>query len=727
MKISHFGRRVSYSSAFSLCLFSGAPAVAELEEIIVTAQFRTQNLQEVPVAVRAFSATEIVDAGISSSQDFVDLTPNLALDDSFTYGNTFISIRGVSQINNADSPVAIIVDGVPQNNQKQFKMQLFDIERIEVLRGPQGSLYGRNAIGGAINIVSKKPTNELEGSVGATFGNGGLQEYTGAISGPILADTLAFRLAGSYLERDGLIDNTFLGTEADFVDEDYAVRGALMFTPSESLSIDLRLATAEFEAGSSYDVITDAQFNPTYRSGDANSFFDPDENFLGVTEGEFDEATLKVDWDMDFATLTLITGYTDLSENYQADLDFSNPEGLGGFQGVFGEVRQSQDLDVELLSQEIRLTSNESSNLTWVAGAFYIQTDRELQTLAGCDDDPACAAFLEVAFGLDFTPDDDFVFINRREDNDNTAWALFGQAEYSVSDKLTFQFGLRYDEDDREQTDLNAGGKSTATYDAWQPKLGLVYDFSEDMMGYATYSTGFRSGGFNAPGLQLPEFEDEFLQNYEAGLKSELLEGRLVLNTAVFWSQSDDYQFFFVDAASAAQFIGNLEEVEILGLDADFRFLASDAFEIYGGVGLADTEINEVGRVTSDALIASGVDITRVEGSRAPKNTPVTFNLGGQFTANVSSQISLIARVDYEHRGKRYWQVDNIDVQDELNLVNARLGLNGESWAVTVWGRNLTDEEYYTDFNPAEFSGSLTDIGFPAQPRTYGVDLSYVF
>ncbi|MFK8048193.1 MAG: TonB-dependent receptor [Halioglobus sp.] len=711
----------------SLLLANAVSSQQVLEEIVVTAQLRAQNLQEVPVAITAFSEADITNAGIANTQDFINLTPNVSLDDSFTYGNTFVSIRGVSQINNADSPVAIVIDGVPQNNQKQFKMQLFDIERIEVLKGPQGSLYGRNAIGGAINIVSKKPTEEVEGFLGVKVGNGGLLNLSGAASGTLIENKLAVRLAGTYLDRDGLIENRFLNTEVDFVDEDYSVRANFLYTPIEDLAIDFRIATSEFEAGGLYDVVTTSQFNPAYRSGDANTFFSPDSNNLGRTLGETDELTLKADWDLGNVVFTAITGYTDLSENYTGDLDFSNPTALGGFQGVFGEVRQLQNLDVELLSQEFRLVSDSDSALQWIVGAFYIETDRQLETIAGCDDDPACASFLELAFGLPLTPPADFAFINRNELNDNKAWSVFGQLDYEISERLTVQFGLRYDKDEREQEDVNGGARLEDDFDAVQPKISISYSFSDNALGYATYSTGFRSGGFNAPGLGLSQFEDEYLQNLEFGSKTTLLDGRLLLNAAVFFSKSDDYQFFFVDAVSAAQFIGNLEEVEIYGLDADFKYLAATGLEIFGGVGFTETDIEEVGSITSTALAASGVDVSRIPGSRAPKNTPVTFNVGAQYRTDLTDIWALRARFDLEHRGKKYWQVDNLDVQDSLNLLGARIGLESESWSVVVWGENLTDEEYYTDYNPAEFSGSATDIGFPSQPRSYGVDVRFNF
>ena len=207
-----FKEKLAVLAALGICF----PAAAHgqsilLEEIVVTAQLREQSLQEVPIAMTAYSEADIADAGIGNTQDFINLTPNLSLDDSFTYGNTFVSIRGVSQINNADSPVAIVVDGVPQNNQKQFKMQLVDIERIEVLKGPQGSLYGRNAIGGAINIVSKRPSDKVDGFVGVTVGNGGLFNISGAVGGTLVEDELTVRLAGTYLDCAGSIPMRQIG------------------------------------------------------------------------------------------------------------------------------------------------------------------------------------------------------------------------------------------------------------------------------------------------------------------------------------------------------------------------------------------------------------------------------------------------------------------------------------------------------------------------------------
>ena len=229
-----YGKTTKTSLMFSTMLLSCAvifPAAAyaqeaededdafELETIIVTAQRRSENLQEVPAQVTAFTAQTIKNANIKSTQDFINLTPNVSLDSSDTYNNTFIVVRGVTQINNADAPVAIIIDGVPQNNQKQFNQNLFDIERIEVLKGPQGALYGRNAIGGAINIVTKSPTDELTGFLNASYGRGDAINLSAGISGPIVEDKASFRLAGNYVQDDGRITNTFANVNQDFIDQ----------------------------------------------------------------------------------------------------------------------------------------------------------------------------------------------------------------------------------------------------------------------------------------------------------------------------------------------------------------------------------------------------------------------------------------------------------------------------------------------------------------------------
>lgn len=687
-----------------------------LETVTVTAQFRDQQLQDVPNSIVAFTAQDIEDAGIRSTEDFIALTPNVSFDNSFTYLNSFVVVRGVTQINNADSPVAIIVDGVPQNNQKQFKMPLFDVEQIEVLKGPQGSLYGRNAIGGAINIVTRQPTNEIEGFVSGGLSNGSGYRMEGGISGPVIKDQLMFRLSGSYYETDGLIENAYLGRTVDTVDHDYSIRGKLAYTPNSAFSLDLRVAYTDARAGAAYDAVVNSQLNPDFRSGnDSNDIFAPASNLAGITEADILDLSGKASLDMGFATATYILGYTDLTETYRSDLDFSNPD-QPTF-GPFGQLGQGQNLSLDLLSQELRFVSPDERAFRWIAGAYYLETDRSLLT----------RGFLDLTGSVDQF-DTGIAIIDRSEDNDNTAWALFGQAEFDLNDRTVLQLGARYDEDERNQTQGAAGPVRTRIFSAFQPKITLSYDILPDILGYATYSTGFRSGGFNAPGVVLDSFGDETLTNYEAGLKTGFAGGNGTLNIAAFASESEGFQFFFVDASTVSQIISNLDKVDLRGFDADFRYRVSESFTLSGGVGYTDSEIRSIGNAQLESyLTASGVDTDAVIGSRSPKTTDWSVSLSGQYVRPVSSGLDAVLRADYEYQGNKYWQIDNLDVRDPVNLLSLRFSLESEVWSASLWGKNILDEEYYADFNPAEYAGAPFDLGSQARPATYGVDFKYRF
>lgn len=728
-KISILGRSVSYI-AISTAVFSTAIAQetnnsedenVDDNTIVVTAQLREQVLQDVPTAITAFDAKAIEDAGIKTTEDFVGLTPNLTFDDSFTYLNSFVVARGVTQVNNADSPVAIIVDGIPQNNQKQLKQSLFDVEQIEVLKGPQGSLFGRNAIGGAISITTKQPTNDFEGFVGGGISNGTGYRAEAGLSGPIVKDRVLFRVAGSYYETDGVIENIFLNDDVDFVDHDVSVRGKFTFLPTDNFTIDIRASYNDVVAGSSYDTIVNNTANtpgvPLFRDGGPNDVFAPTSDFRGFTDATVVDLSGKADLELPFATLTYITGYTDLREDYRADLDFSNPTQPSG---IFGGLNlgQAQDLDVELFSQELRLVSPDNQPFRWIIGGYYLNTQRDLQTRVIIDVDQTVEQF-----------DNGTILVNRVENNNNNAYAVFGQIEYDFTDRLTLQLGARYDSDERNQIDpTTAGSDRSETFSSFQPKATISYKASDDILAYATYSTGFRSGGFNGPGVILPGFDEEELTNFEIGLKTQFADNRVTLNLSAFQSESEGFQFFFVDVTTGQQIISNLDEVDIFGFEAELNFRASDMFSFNAAVGHTNSEIQSIGNPDLETfLTGAGVNTANIIGSRSPKTTDWTANLGGQFTAPISNNMDLLLRADYEYSGNKYWQVDNLDVRDPVHLVNLRGAIESETWALSLWVRNLLDEEYFADFNPAEFAGGGFDLGFQARPRTYGVDLKIRF
>ncbi|MFC7335053.1 TonB-dependent receptor [Rhodocista pekingensis] len=665
---------------------TAAPAAAQsglaIEEIVVTAQKREERLQDVPVSVTAFSADAIEDAGVRTPQDFIALTPNIGIVQSFTVGNSFVTVRGISQINNSDPSVAVVVDGVPQANQKQLTQQLFDIERIEVLKGPQGALYGRNSIGGAINIITRQPGNDFEGYTEAGYAEGNTRTLSAAAGGAIVADKLFFRAAGSYADSDGQITNGFLDEKADFY-EDKTGRAQLRWIASDSVTVDLRGSISNTEGGA----VLYSQFPTLGFSNNEN--VKPDENLLGRSERDMGDLSLKLDWDFGAATLTSISAYSKVKENYRGDLDFSRVQSIG----------QGQDLEVEMWSQELRLTSPDDQPLRWIGGAYILQTDRDLRTTVFLDTNSTLAGLQPL-------------FIFGDESNDNLAYAFFGQASYDVTDRFELSGALRYDSDEREQTDLlRNNAVRSKTFSEWQPKVTAKYEWTPSLMTYATFSTGFRSGGYNAPTVNPSIFQKEVSTNYEVGFKSQLLDNRLVLNGAAFHTKLDDAQIFRVDLTAGAQIIDNVKDAELTGFELEFQARLAEGWDAFGGVGVTDSEIKDF-------------DGTRAyRGNQLPNNTKAKINGGTQYSFPITDALSGLLRADIEYRGKQYFHADNIDYRDPVTLVNLRAGLETERWSLTAYVKNLTNKQFFTEYADGFWSGSATgqDLGQLSPPRQVGV------
>ena len=359
MKIS-----IPLKVAVGVALVASQAAVADdqLEEVVVTAQKRSERLQDVPIQVDVFTAQNVADAGIHDTSDFVGYVPNMTFDRADTYRNSFVVVRGLAQVTNADPPIAVIVDGVPQVDQKQFNMRLFDLDQIEVLKGPQGTLYGRDAIGGAVIINTRAPTDHLAGYGEMTVGNGSSVNTTAGISGPLIPDRLLFRVSADYLHSGGLIDNSYLGDKSDFVHYDYTTRGRLTLIASDAWTVDVRGSFGRFSGASNeYSWV---------KSESANDFVTPTYGFYPNAHGDSTDAVVKVDGDLGFAQLTWINGYNRITEVDRADLDFSNPvQDPGGFLNLGIQVGQGQDLNDAIYSEELRLTSKSKGPLRWVGGA----------------------------------------------------------------------------------------------------------------------------------------------------------------------------------------------------------------------------------------------------------------------------------------------------------------------------------------------------------------------
>ncbi len=679
-----------------LTLSSGAALAADdgLEEIVVTAQKRSERLQDVPIQVNVFSEQAIADSGIHSTSDFVSYVPNMTFDRADSYRNSFVVIRGLTQITNADSPLAVVVDGVPQNDQKQFNMRLFDIDRIEVLKGPQGTLYGRDAIGGAVNIVTRQPSPELSGFGEVSYGNGSATQVTAGLSGPVATDEVLFRLSADYLTDDGRINNTFRNDKADFVDYDYTVRGRLNVAVTDALKLDFRGQFGQFEGSTNqYSIV---------ESNNPNDIADPQFNIKPRSTGDTGELTFKFDDELGFATATGISGYTKITENSRADLDFGNPvDQPAGFLGLGFQAGQGQDLDVKLYSQELRLASPTTGKLRWIGGVSYLYTEKHLRT----------RAFIDADGQIDQIDNPALVIIDKQELDHNHAYGAYGQFDYDLLPQLTLTGGVRFDHDEREQTDLVADEHRTQEFQAWQPKFTSSYRPQQDLTVYGTWSTGFRSGGFNAPAVSIPEFREEYLRNIEAGFKSLWWQQRLSVNGALFYERVSNYQYFFVDAATASQIIGNIDRVDVKGVELEAQLRLPAGWQVFANFGIDDSVIKKLAAFPQDV------------GNHTPRDTAWSAVVGTEYRGVITDSLNWFARADLQHFGKKYWQIDNADIQDPKNYLNLRLGLESGRWSAYLWGKNVTDSRAYSEYNPHAFSGLNVDIGYLVPPATYGIDV----
>jgi len=561
-----------------------------LDTITVTSQGRKEELQKAAAPIAVFSEVRIQDAGIETTSDFVRLVPNMSFDTSFSIGNSYTTMRGIMQRNNIDSPVTIVVDGVPQNNQKEFKMDLFDIEQIEVLRGPQGGLYGRNAVAGAVVINTRQPGNYHEGFAQLGMGDHGLRKISGSTSGPLIEDRLFYRFSVSANDYDGAINNTWLNEPIDFY-RGHELRGQVKWVPGDNQQIDWRISRSKLRGGAITDVIF-----PVNDPDNSNIWQDPISDFLGTSARLIESSSLKYRRDGDVVNVTSITSYTHIFEDFIGDLDICNPVVCPrGFRDEFGQGDIGQILKVYQLSQEVRMSSSPEARVQWTAGAYLLDTRRKLEGYSDL---------------LDFDPPR--VLTASHETNQNRAWAVFGQMQYPLGDWDRLELSLRLDQDHRRQSNVNTGDFiREGTWRAWQPKLTWSHDLDDTKMLYVTAGRGFRSGGFN--GIGGLEFSPEVLTSYEIGYKSSWLDSRLTFNSALFYQYDKNYQFQYLRfvVGGTGQVISNLRRVEIAGLESELTWRIRSGWEIFASLGLLGSRVKDTGELSTPLPIKNGLRAPR--------------------------------------------------------------------------------------------------------------------
>jgi iron complex outermembrane receptor protein len=690
------------------------------DEITVTARKRSERSTDVPVQIAVFTSEDIAEAGI---RDVPGVTASIA---NFSYvktqnpGTIFLNLRGIGQYRNSEPPVAIVLDGVQMVSTDAITQELFDVQQIEVLKGPQGALFGRNALAGAINITTKKPDNNFEGAVEATYGNGDDLRARAFLSGPIVEDRIFLRVSGSARKFDGVIPNVTLGRPADFYD-DTNLRGRLIVKPSDQITLDFRASYSKLTAGTSYWAsIVDS--NGFSLNGVANTFaFPVTSDTEGKDQRRLEEYALKFDYDFGSVVLTSVTARSVTNEGWIQDLDFTRAPAL-----TF-----AQDRSVKSWSQEVRLSSTGNSAFSWVLGGDYLTAQRNLGT-----DVRGASANVGTYFGPGFNNGQvsvnafvpnapfDLTIANFVTTERNKAWALFGNAEYKVGDHWKITAGLRYDVDDRDFVDTNNGITRQKRFSSLQPKIDVAYMPIRDLNIYGSWGKGFRSGGFNQTATVRPLYDAEEVSTFEAGFKSEWLVNRLSVNGAVFHTDITNRQDFFFIAG--VQTVVTVPKASVTGQELDISFRPTRGLQLYLNGGLLQTKIkgNVVGLDPTITGLPANFSFI---GNKIPLAYGWSVTAGAQYEHEFDGEMALIARADYSARGDMAWELHNLDRQNTVHLVNTRLTLRHGDIEFTGWIENLLNTKYYQEFVSRESSALTVDLGFPASPRRYGATLSVKF
>lgn len=694
-------------------------------EIVVTARGRGEKLLQAPVAETALSAKALADSNIRSSSEILAVVPNASFTKSDNSGTAFITIRGITQVRHGESPVAVVVDGVQQVNAAQFTQDLYDIEQIEVMRGPQGALYGRNAVGGAIIINTRKPTEELTADGRISIGNGNDYRAAGSISGPLIGKSVLYRLTASYRDFGGLFNNVTLNRHPDYSHE-LTLRGELHFDLAPRLTADLRASYAQTNGGAlnwTYQGTgygSDCQGNGTApTSVDANRVnrrFCA--NNLGHDHRVVFDTSLRLAYDADFATITNVLAYTSVVEADQADAYPYTASTSDGTQSGFTRSNA--------ISDELRVTSHSNQPLRWMVGAYVLNDVGYSASGSGTDLGEGILQINYAPYGSDSSnPTTTFQASAHR----NLSWALFGNLAYDLTSQLEASVGLRYDHDRKAQivmpnstlglpdgcTDPSqAACRREANFHRFQPKFTLNYKVNPDLTLFADYGIGFRSGGYNQVGSaaagNLPGVYDlvkpESAYTTEAGVKARLMGGALRLAATAYHTIDKNSVYFVYVGAVGAQILVNIDKTQSNGFELEGQFTPVKGLDLFGSFGYTDSTIKAYAYDTS------------LTGNKAPYIPDTTGLIGAQFRHDLTEKLGLFARLEMEHHGKQYWDPENDTARSAFELVNGQLGLElpNTGWSLTAYARNLFDKAYNAEYVSGGFA-------MAAQPRTFGLEL----
>ncbi|MDB4581863.1 TonB-dependent receptor [Draconibacterium sp.] len=733
--------------ALFFAIYASSPLAQQtnaLEEIVVTATKRVQSLQDVPIAVNAFNADTIEVAGINNAGDLAILTPALNINVNTNPFAARMIIRGVgtAQTDPALEPsVGLFIDGVYLGRTGLGMSDLTDIERIEVLQGPQGTLYGKNTNAGAISVITKKPNfEESEGYVEASVGNYSMSKLTASASGP-LTQNLAYRLSGNINQRDGYYDNS---AGVDFNDaDDWNIQGKLQWEPTESLSILLSGSRVERDTTccGADAVQTESVNNELVAQGLSPDSNDPyDYNVQSNADNRFamesDLLSMTIDYDAGWGAIKSITAWNDYSYRVDQDPDRSELDIL---------TLSNDKFSGDSFSQELRFTASPTDNVDYMLGAFYLEQNTkrggdEPFVFIG-DDIITIGSQQDLPFPLPFNflvQPGDSLTVDMNQDAETIAF--FGQGTWHIGDQWHITGGLRWS-DEEKKSDLFSQTYSTAfsnqilgasfldsvstpidatlerSSDNVDWMLSAVLDISDDSMVYASAGTGTKSGGFQTVNGTADdrEFDDEDTTTYELGIKSTLLDARLRINAAAFYSEIENFQAQRQLETGLGTYVSNEAKVETSGVD--FQVEAAPMPNLVLSAGL---------------LYMHKYQIT--DGPEKGADLPFTAEFSGTVAATLVFPLGdggIYWRTDYSYMDDHTTNVASAtqlrdEDYDNRNLINSKLGWRNDSWNVSVWGKNLSDDKYAMQ-TALPFLVSGMEAYFLAPPRTFGATVRYTF
>lgn len=660
------------------------------DQIVVTAEKRESDIQDTPLSVSALSGEVMANIGIRTVEDFQFFVPGITVtNDSMA----IVNIRGIgtSAFGVATDPsVTVYVDGIYHPRPTTGYQDMFDIERVELLRGPQGVLFGRNSTGGTLNIVSKEPSEEFEGVLGVTFGNLDKRTFSGTVSGP-LSDKVRGRLTLLKNDRNGIYTDVVTGDE--YQDQDtFAGRATLAYDVTDNFELVLRGDfNIERETGFPAVRATYAQdiidAGATIPTGDLEVAFDT----KPVSNTDVWGASATATWTGESLGLKSYTAYRESDVDQVIDADGTD---LFIFDIGFREESQS-------FTQEVQLFNVNPGRLEWIAGLFYLNEDG--------------------VGGIDLLFQDPQIIIP--ESNVTNAYAVFGQGTFSITDRLRATAGIRYSYEKKEysfSTSVNGmevdSGSPTADFDAWTPRFALDYDITDNVLAYASATRGFKSGGFQLG--DAGAFDPEFLWSYEAGVKSALFDQRLRANLGVFYYDYTNLQV--VEFVGGVATTSNAGKATVKGVEAEFVARVADGLDLNATVAYLDAEY--------DVFFEGGEDFS---GNRLANAPDWSYSLGGQYTVDLGSVGEVLLRSDFAWRDTVDFKRNNLPQfrSDTYSLLNARVSYVSPNklWEVSIYGTNLTDNRYATYITVGRNAAGAADLSVPVtvlgEPRQYGVQL----